>query len=163
MAIQYWMTFCITFRIRSEYDIALAIFNNSPAAIITPDAAGTLFGIGPVASWPSGGVDDVPVFGWFTSPYGVGQELRFPGPTGVFLTASQLTYHVACQPGNPASIWPCPGDGSKDADFTWVCSINFEGSFGDGTSSTPPPSPNPIPQRRWIGSAENSGLLEGGT
>src|SRR5678816_1602343 len=162
MAIQYYMTFCITFRDRAEFDLAVAVCGGGPTCVITPQAAGILFGLGPnVASWPTGDVSTVSKFGWFTFPWGVGQELRFPGPSGVFTTENQLSYNVPCQPGTPASIWPCPGDGSHDAIFTWALSINFEGSFSTGP--TPPPAANPIPQRRWIGGAELTNQLEGGS
>lgn len=163
MAINYWMTFCITFRNHDEYLIAQAITGGENVMRITPQAAGILFGLGPnVASWPSGDVQHIDKFGWFTFPWGVGIELRFPGPTGVFLQENVLEYNVPCQPGTPASIWPCPGDGSHDAHFEWELSINFEGSYSNG-DVVPPPAANPMPTRRWIGGGGNTQLNEGGT
>lgn len=157
--IPYYMQYIVWFKQQADYDFALGLSNGEPILRIPPDTVAALFGLQPFPNYPSGDVSQIPVsisFGHFFP----GMQIGFPNPTGVFLDAIQQSFYVDCQPGTPASIWPCPADDSHDAIFYWEAVWNF--NRGAGIGANPPPSPTAIAQRRWIDGAEIGAFLEGG-
>lgn len=156
MARTAYMPYMVFFQDQAQYDFAVSL-GPGLTLQIAPDTIAAMFGFGPFPAYPSGDVSLISVGISFTSVWNPGAQLLFPGPTGVFLNAVDLSYFVPAQAGNPASIWPA----NPDHDTTFIWEAYFILSRGAGVSSSPPPAPNNFPQRRWIGGAEMSLFTEG--
>lgn len=153
--IPYYMNYVIFFNDPSEYAIATAIAGGNLLKLAPRDAA-TLLGI--PFPYPSGDMNSIPRGIYFIFPYVPGQQIGFPGPSGVFVDDTVLTVTVAGQAGVPASIWPA----GPDATFTWSGNIVKNG--GAGVASDPPA--NVMSQRRWAvgfeSMQENSTVISNG-
>lgn len=151
MAIQYYMNYTIFFQDPSEYQFALAVAGGSLLELAPRDAA-SLFGV--PYPYPSGDMSSIPRGIYFYYPFTPGSQFFFPNASGLFVDDTVLSTTVPGQAGNPSSIWPAGPDGI----FTWSGNIAFNPGAAQNV-----PVPNAIPQRRWVGGRELSGLLEGGT
>src|SRR5215510_893710 len=142
MSIPYFMNYVIFFQDQAEYEFAVAVAGGNLLEI-TPRDAATLFGI--PFPYPSGDMSTIPRGIYFISPFTVGSQFLFPGPSGKFVDDTVLTTTVTAQAGTPASIFPADSP-AKDGVFTW--SANIVRSAGAGSATAPPL--NACAQRRWI-------------
>lgn len=153
--ITVYVNYVIFFQDLTEYQNAVAIAG-SPILEMCPAEAAALFGI-PYGPLPSGDMADIPKGMYTLPPYaaleGVGTEIGFPNPSGIFMDPSVGSVLVPGQAGSPASIFPAGPDGLH------VWSATIIQSVGNGSALTPPLFN--IAQRRWAYGFETASGIEG--
>ncbi len=151
-AITEYLQYVIFFQDPTEYNFALGVAGGNPLIEITPRDAAVMFGI--PFPYPSGDISAIPKGIYFYPTTTPGQEIGFPGPTGIFIDDTVLDTLVPGQAGNPASVWPA----GPDCHFIWSAIITL--SSGNGAATTAPG--NVMSERRFIDGFEWNANAEGG-
>lgn len=155
MANQYYCNYVIFFKNEAEYTFAQGVAGGLSVAL-APAAAAALFGI--TYPSPPGDLSTLDSGIYFIQPFTPGEQLMYPGASGVFLDDSVLSVTIPGQAGNPASIWPAGPAGT----FTWSGNIVLSGGTQAATVQSYA-SPPTMSRRRWALGGELTLQNEGGT
>lgn len=151
MAYTVFAQYCIMFRNRDDYEFAIAANGGSYELDMPPRTAAGIFGV--PFPYPTGPIDDVPVYIFFPGGFNPGEEIMHPGPTGIFFDDTVAEVFVPGQTvttGAGPLLYP-------DMIVRWAGALLRAGGVVNEDD------PTTIPRRRWIGGVELAPMLEAGS